>query len=46
MEMDGKYDLLFHKFDEGTIAAGDHTFRLVVTDDRENETVFEGRFKK
>ncbi len=46
MEMDGKYDLLFHKFDEGYIAAGDHTFRLVVTDDRDNETVFVGRFKK
>jgi murein DD-endopeptidase MepM/ murein hydrolase activator NlpD len=46
MEMDGKYDLLFHKFDEGYIAAGEHTFRLVVTDDRENEAVFEGRFKK
>jgi murein DD-endopeptidase MepM/ murein hydrolase activator NlpD len=46
MELDGKYDLLFHKFDEGYISAGDHSFRLTVTDDRENEAVFEGRFKK
>jgi murein DD-endopeptidase MepM/ murein hydrolase activator NlpD len=46
MEMDGKYDLLFHRFEEGYIAAGEHTFRLVVTDDRENEAVFEGKFKK
>ena len=46
MEMDGKYDLLFHRFDEGRISEGAHTFRLVVTDDRDNEAVFEGRFKR
>ena len=46
MEMDGKYDLLFHRFDEGRIGVGAHTFRLVVTDDRDNEAVFEGRFKR
>jgi hypothetical protein len=46
MEMDGKYDLLFHRFEEGYISQGEHTFKLVVTDDRENEAVFEGRFKK
>jgi hypothetical protein len=38
--------LLFHKFDEGYIAAGEHKFRLVVTDDRDNEAVFEGKFKR
>ena len=46
MEMDGKYDLLFHKFDEGVIADGEHSFKLVVTDDKDNEAVFEGKFRK
>jgi Peptidase family M23 len=46
MEMDGKYDLLFHRFEEGYISEGEHTFRLVVTDDRDNEAVFEGKFKR
>jgi murein DD-endopeptidase MepM/ murein hydrolase activator NlpD len=46
MEMDGKYDLLFHKFEEGYISEGTHTFKLVVTDDRDNEAVFEGTFRR
>ncbi|MEM6963956.1 MAG: M23 family metallopeptidase [Bacteroidota bacterium] len=43
MEYDAKNDLLTHRFD-GSIAAGQHTFRLAVKDDRGNEKVFERTF--
>jgi hypothetical protein len=46
MEMDGKNDLLFHNFDEGYISTGEHALKIVVIDDRDNEAVFEGRFKR
>ena len=46
MELDGKYDLLFHNFSEGKITEGVHKLRISVTDDRENEAIFEGTFKK
>lgn len=43
MQYDSKKDLLTHNFD-GTIGKGEHEFRLVVTDDRGNESVFERTF--
>jgi Peptidase family M23 len=45
MEFDAKSDLLFHQFD-GRITEGVHNFKLVVTDNRGNEAVFEKQFKK
>lgn len=45
MEFDGKNDLLFHKFD-GRIGEGEHQLRLVVSDNKGNEKVFEGRFRR
>lgn len=43
MEYDGKKDLLTHRFDSN-LKAGEHQLRLVVTDDRGNEAVFERTF--
>lgn len=43
MEFDGKKDHLTHVFD-GRIGRGEHQFKLVVRDDRGNETVFEKSF--
>jgi Peptidase family M23 len=43
MEFDSKNDLLFHQFD-GTISAGQHALRLVVTDNRGNSRTFESIF--
>ena len=40
---DAKNDLLIHRFD-GTIQPGKHTLKLVVTDDRGNQSVFEKEF--
>lgn len=45
LEYDAKNDLLIHTFD-GTIAPGNHQLTLTVVDDRGNETVFEGSFKR
>ena len=45
MEYDAKNDLIFHRFD-GTITAGKHNLRLIVTDDRGNKTVFEKTFTR
>jgi murein DD-endopeptidase MepM/ murein hydrolase activator NlpD len=45
MELDGKYDLLTHRLEENRIAEGEHTFKLVVTDALDNETVFERTFE-
>lgn len=42
-EYDKKRDRLTHYFD-GRIGAGEHLLRLTVTDDRQNEAVFERRF--
>jgi hypothetical protein len=42
-EYDRKSARLTHRFD-GRIAAGEHTLRLVVTDDRGNEAVYERNF--
>ena len=42
-EFDRKRARLTHRFD-GRIAAGEHTLRLVVTDDRGNEAVYERNF--
>ena len=44
MEFDSKYDLLYHKLDEDKITEGSHTFKLTVTDNRGNESVFEKNF--
>lgn len=45
MEYDEKNDLLIHRFDDQTIK-GEHVFKLVVKDDRGNETVFQELFKR
>ena len=45
MEFDSKYDLLYHKLDEDKITEGSHTFKLTVTDNRGNESVFEKNFE-
>ncbi|MEM9822897.1 MAG: M23 family metallopeptidase [Bacteroidota bacterium] len=45
MEFDAKNDLLIHRFDD-QIGPGKHQFRLVVTDDRGNENVFERSFQR
>lgn len=42
-EYDKKRDRLTHVFD-GRIGAGEHSLRLTVCDDRNNEAVYEGRF--
>ena len=42
-EYDQKHARLTHRFD-GRIAAGQHTLRLAVTDDRGNTAVFERNF--
>ncbi len=44
MEYDLKNNRLFHVFD-GRIPRGEHTLRIEVTDDRENTTVWEGKFR-
>ncbi len=44
MEYDAKNDLLTHRFSED-LTKGIHQLRLVVRDDRRNETVFEKEFK-
>lgn len=44
-EYDKKRDRLTHVFD-GRVGAGEHTLRLTVCDDRNNETVYEGRFTR
>lgn len=44
-EYDSKRSRLTHTFDART-GAGDHTLRLLVRDDRGNETVFEKAFKR
>jgi hypothetical protein len=44
-EYDSKRGRLTHTFD-GRIAAGNHTLRLVVKDDRGNEAVFEKPFRR
>ena len=43
-EYDAKKDLLTHRFD-GRIGPGEHALRLVVTDDRGNERVYERTFR-
>jgi len=45
MEFDEKNDKIFHKFDDKT-SKGEHVFKLVVKDDRGNETVFQELFRK
>jgi murein DD-endopeptidase MepM/ murein hydrolase activator NlpD len=45
MEFDSKYDLLYHKLEEGKITEGEHTFKLTVTDNRGNQSVFEKNFE-
>ena len=45
MEFDSKYDLLFHKLEEGLITEGVHRFKLTVTDDRGNESVYNRSFE-
>lgn len=45
MEYDAKNDLLTHRFDK-RLSKGEHQVRLVVTDDRGNESVFERNFKR
>ncbi len=44
MEYDAKNDLLTHRFSDD-LTKGTHQLRLVVRDDRRNETVFEKEFK-
>ena len=45
MEFDSKYDLLFLKLEEGLITEGVHQFKLTVTDDRGNESVYNRSFE-
>jgi murein DD-endopeptidase MepM/ murein hydrolase activator NlpD len=45
LEFDGKTATLTHRFD-GRIAAGNHTLKFTLTDDRGNATVFEKTFLK
>ncbi|MEM8906693.1 MAG: M23 family metallopeptidase [Bacteroidota bacterium] len=45
LEFDAKNDLLTHRFDEQT-GPGTHEFRLIVSDHRGNETVFERTFRR
>lgn len=42
---DAKKDLLTHRFDKN-LPAGKHTLKLVVTDDRNNETILERTFTR
>lgn len=44
-EYDSKRSRLTHTFD-GRVTPGEHTLRLLVRDDRGNETVFEKQFKR
>ncbi len=44
MEYDAKNDLLIHRFSKD-LTKGTHQLRLVVRDDRKNETIFEKEFK-
>ena len=45
MEFDEKKDILVHRFDAKT-GKGEHVFKLVVTDDRGNEAVFQEVFRR
>ena len=45
MEFDEKKDILVHRFDAKT-GKGEHVFKLVVTDDRGNQAVFQEVFKR
>jgi Peptidase family M23 len=45
MEFDSKTDVLFHKFENDEML-GEHVLRLSVKDNRGNETVYEGKFKR
>ena len=45
MEFDAKRDLLVHRFDN-SIPKGEHVFKLIVTDDRGNEAVFQNLFRR
>ena len=45
MEFDSKSDVLFHKFEPDEVV-GEHVLRLVVKDNRGNETVYGGKFKR
>jgi murein DD-endopeptidase MepM/ murein hydrolase activator NlpD len=45
MEFDSKSDYLFHKFETDEML-GEHILRLSVKDNRGNETVYEGKFKR
>lgn len=43
MKYDGKKNIIYHTFDEH-VTPGQHTLKIVVTDLRDNETVFEAGF--
>ena len=48
MELDGKYDLLYCRFEDlpnPLNTEGDHVLKITVTDDRNNTRVFERRFE-
>ena len=48
MELDGKYDLLFCRFEDlpnPLNTEGDHLLKITVTDDRNNTRVFERHFE-
>ncbi|MEO1515970.1 MAG: M23 family metallopeptidase [Bacteroidota bacterium] len=45
MDYDAKKDLLTHRFD-GTIERGEHVLRLMASDSRGNQKVFERKFKR
>jgi len=45
MEYDSKKDLITHRFD-GSISSGSHQLKLVVRDNRGNETVLERKFTR
>ncbi len=48
MELDGKYDLLFCRFEDlpnPLNTEGDHFLKITVTDDRENTRIFERHFE-
>ena len=44
-EYDPKKDLLFYTFDEN-IKSGEHTFKIVVIDDKENKSTLSFQFKR
>jgi hypothetical protein len=44
-EYEPKKDLLFYTFDEN-IKSGEHTFKIVVTDDKENKSTLSFQFKR